>query len=77
MKDLRRLHKTVIRNYDIEDKIGYTLMVDVDYPVYLQLLHKDFSFLHERREINGEIKFVCYFYDEKIMYVILDYCNKF
>ena len=52
-------------------------MVDVDYPVYLQLLHKDFSFLHERREINGEIKFVCYFYDEKIMYVILDYCNKF
>ena len=42
-------------------------MVDVDYPVHLQLLHKDFSFLHERREINGEIKLVCYFYDEKIM----------
>lgn len=67
MKDLRRLHKTVIRNYDIEDNVGYTLMVDVDYPVHLQLLHKDFSFLHERREINGEIKLVYYFYDEKIM----------
>ena len=36
-------------------------MVDVDYPVYLQPLHKDLSFLPEKRVIHGVMKSVTLF----------------
>ena len=36
-------------------------MVDVDYPVYLQPLHKDLPFLPEKRVIHGVVKSVTLF----------------
>ena len=56
--------------------IVYTLMVDADYPVYLQHLQKDLPFLPEKRESNEENKLVWTFYNKKnMMDVKLDYCN--
>lgn len=42
-----------IINYGKEGDITYILMADVDYPVYLQLLHRDSSSSNEKREIIG------------------------
>ena len=43
-------------------------MVDVDYPVYLQPLHRDLPFLPEKKGINiGKIKLVYTPCDKKTM----------
>lgn len=47
-----------ILNYDEKSNIGYALMVDVSYIVYLQTLNRDLRFLPEKRVINGVIKSV-------------------
>ena len=52
-----------IMNYDEESNISYKLMVDVDYPVYLQPLHKHLLCLPERRVMEAVIKLVCTFFD--------------
>ena len=44
----------------------YTLIVDVDYPVYLQPLHKDLPFLPDKSVITKETKLAFIFYDKKI-----------
>ena len=51
-------------NYNEESDIGYTFMVDADYLLYLQPLHKVLPFLPEKRVINGINKLVCTFYDK-------------
>ena len=61
-----------IMNYidiDLND-IGYALMVDVDYPVYLQPFDKSLLLLPEKRVINcnGIIKLVSTLYDITISY---------
>ena len=61
-----------IMNYidiDLND-IGYALMVDVDYPVYLQPFDKSLLLLPEKRVINGNgiIKLVSTLYDITISY---------
>ena len=55
-----------IMNYNKDSDIGYILMIDVQYPVYLQPLHRDLLFLHEKRIINKVTKLVCSFYNKKI-----------
>ena len=47
-----------IMNYDEEIDIGYSLMVDVDYPLYSQPSHRDLPILPEKRVINGVTKLV-------------------
>ena len=42
-----------IINYGKKGDIAYILMVDVDYPVYLQLLHRDSSSSNGKKEISG------------------------
>ena len=50
---------------------------EFDYPVSIQLLHRDSPSSNEKKEINEEIKLLRIFYDEKKnTYVILGYCNK-
>ena len=51
-----------ITNYNEEKNFGYTLMVDVDYPVYLQPICRDLPFLLEKRVINGINKSVSTFW---------------
>ena len=53
-----------VMNYNEESNIGYTLMVDVEYPVYLQPLDRDFSFLVEKTAITRANKLVRTFYDK-------------
>ena len=48
-------------------------MADADYPVYLQALNKDLTFLLEKRVINRFTKLVCTFYNKKSMYVVQNY----
>ena len=38
-------------NYDREGNIGYKLMVDVNYPVWVQPLNRGLPFLSGKREI--------------------------
>ena len=45
-------------NYNAERNIGYILMVDLDFPVYLLPLRSDLS---EKRAINVVKKLVCSF----------------
>ena len=60
-----------IMNYDKESDISYTLLVDVEYPVYFQPLHRGLSFSLEKRVINGITKLI-----RKTMYGILNYYRK-
>ena len=48
---------------------GYTLIIRIDYPVYLPPLHGDLPFLYENKAINEANKLLCTFYDKKFMYV--------
>ena len=51
-----------VMNYNDKSNIGYTLMVDVDYPVYLKPIRRDLPFLSEKRVINGINKSVSTFW---------------
>lgn len=53
-----------VMNYTEKNNIGCTLMVDVEYPVYLQPLDRDFSFLVEKTAITRANKLVRTFYDK-------------
>ena len=59
-------------NYNKESVVSFTLMVGVDYPVYLQPLHRGLLFLPEKRVIDG-VTLVGTWFDKKIIYVTLDY----
>lgn len=65
-----------IINYDKESDISYTLMIDVDYPVYFQPSQRALPFVPGKRVINGVIKLVCTFYNKKIICVILNCYSK-
>ena len=55
-----------IMNYNKESNIGFTAMVDVDYHVYLQPLHRDLlPFLPEKRVIGRVTKLNKTIYFEK------------
>ena len=59
------INEEFIKNYNENDKKGYTLEVDVKYPKTLHDLHSDLPFLPERMEINKCKKLVCNPYDKK------------
>ena len=47
-----------IKNYD-EGDVGYLLVVDIEYPKTLSMLHSDLPFLPEKMKINTCPKLVC------------------
>ena len=49
VKNLSRFNEIFIRNYDENSNKGYFLEVDIDYSKELFNLHKDLSFLPERK----------------------------
>ena len=59
-------------NYNKESIIGFTLIVGIDYHVYLQPSHRGLLFLPEKRVIDG-VTLVGTWLDKKIIYVTLDY----
>ena len=48
-----------IKNYDEEGDIGYLLVLDIEYPKTLCMLHSDLPFLPEKIKINKCPKLVC------------------
>ena len=57
--DLTMFTEDFIKIYDEESDIGYMLVVDVEYPKNLHVLHSDLPFLPERMKINKCSKLVC------------------
>ena len=48
-----------IKSYDEEGDIGYLLVVDIEYPKTLHMLHSDLTFLPDRTKVNKVKKLVC------------------
>ena len=69
IKDVSKIDKDFIKNYDENGDIGYFLEVDFKYAKELHDLHSNLPFLPERMEIGKCKKLVCNFYDKKI-YVV-------
>ena len=48
-----------IKSYDEEVDVGYLLVLDVEYPKTLRILHSDLPFLPDRMKVNKVKKLVC------------------
>ena len=54
-----------VKNYDEEGDVDYLLVVDIEYPKTLRMLHSDLPFLHEKMKINKCCKLICNVTDKK------------
>ena len=52
VEDLSKFNEDFIKNYDKNGDVGYYLEVDVEYPKKLYGLHKNLSFLPERKKLE-------------------------
>ena len=57
--DLSMLTEDFIKNYDEEGDVGYLLVVDIECPKTLRMLHSDLPFLPDRMKVNKVKKLVC------------------
>ena len=57
--DLSMFTEDFIKNYDEEGDVGYLLVVDIEYPKTLGMLHSGLPFLPEKIKINKCPKLVC------------------
>ena len=65
VNDLSIFTEDFIKNYNEEGDTGYLLVVDVEYPKNLHMLHSDLPFLLERMKINKCDKLICNLNDKK------------
>ena len=68
-ENLSKFNEDFIKEYDEDSDIGYFLEVDVDYPKKLFNLHKDLTFLPERKKVEKVEKLICS-KEDKEKYVI-------
>ena len=57
--DLSMFTEDFIKSYDEEGDVGYLLVVDIEYPKTLHMLHSDLPFLPDRMKVNKVKKLVC------------------
>ena len=57
--DLSVFTEDFIKSNDEEGDVGYLLVVDIEYPKTLRMLHNDLTFLPEKTKINKCPKLVC------------------
>ena len=57
--DLTMFTEDFIKGYGEESDIGYFLLVDIEYPKTLCMLHSDLPFLPDRMKVNTVKKLVC------------------
>ena len=69
IKKLSKFNKNFIKNYDENSNKRYVFEVDVEYPKNLFNIHKDLSFLAERKKIEECKKLVCNIHNKE-KYVI-------
>ena len=69
IKNVSRIDREFIKDYDQNSHIGDFLKLDLEYPKELHDLHIDLPFLPEKKEINKHDKLVCTLY-EKEKYVL-------
>ena len=65
VETLSRFSEIFIKNYNENCNIGYFLEVDIDYPKKLFDIHKDLSFLPERKEVHKVEKLICSIEDKE------------
>ena len=68
-EDLDKYTEEFIKNYNENSDYGNVLEVDIEYPKNLWGLHKDLSFLAERRKLGNVEKLITSI-DDKKNYVI-------
>ena len=49
----------------------FLLVVDIEYPKTLRMLHNDLPFLHDRMKVNKVIKLVCNVTEKTIKFILL------
>ena len=69
--DISMFTEDFIKNYDEEGDVGYLLVVDIEYPKKLLMLHSNLPFLSEKIKINKCSKLICNVTDKKIIQFIL------
>ena len=57
--DLSMFTEDFVKSYDEEGDVGYLLVVDIEYPKTLCILHRDLPFLPDRMKVNKVKKLVC------------------
>ena len=57
--DLSMFNEDFVKSYDEEDDVCYLLVVDIEYPKTLRMLHSDLPFLPDRMKVNKVKKLVC------------------
>ena len=57
--DVYMFTEDFIKSYDEEGDVGYFLVVDIEYPKTLHILHSDLPFLPDRMKVNKVKKLVC------------------
>ena len=70
IKDLFKIDKYFIKNYDKDSDKAHILQVDVKYPKNLHDLHSDLPFLPERMKIDKCNKLIWNLFDKKTMLFI-------
>ena len=65
VEDTSKINEEFIKNYNENNKKGYTLEVDVKYPKKLHDLNSDFPFLPRRMKIDKCKKLVCNLHNKK------------
>ena len=63
--DLSMFTEDFIKNYDEEGDVGYLIVVDIEYPKKLRMLHSDLPFLPEKTKINKCSKLISNVTDKK------------
>ena len=66
--DLSMFTEDFIENYDEESDVGYLLVVDIEYPKKLRMLHSDLPCLPEKIKINKCTKLICNVSDKKKLF---------
>ena len=57
--DLSMFTEVFIKSYDEEGDVGYLLVVDIEYPKTLLMLHSDLLFLPDKMKVNKVKKLAC------------------
>ena len=63
--DLTMFTEHLVKSYDEESDASYLLVVDVEYPKNLHILHSDLPFLPDRMKVNNVNKLVCNLNDKE------------